>query len=61
MRKSLNELLAAQAEHRVEKLLAQMQKQHLLVIDELGFIPFSERGSHLLFQVVVRCTNGYRC
>jgi DNA replication protein DnaC len=46
----VNELLAAQAEHRVEKLLAQAQKHHLLIIDELGFIPFSERGSHLLFQ-----------
>jgi DNA replication protein DnaC len=46
----VNELLAAQEAHRVEKVLSQAQKQHLLIIDELGFIPFSERGSHLLFQ-----------
>jgi DNA replication protein DnaC len=46
----VNELLAAQESHRVEKLLTQAQKHHLVIIDELGFIPFSERGSHLLFQ-----------
>lgn len=46
----VNELLAAQAEHRVEKVLAQARKHDLLILDELGFIPFSERGSHLLFQ-----------
>jgi DNA replication protein DnaC len=46
----VNELLAAQAEHRIEKLLAQARKQQLVILDELGFIPFSERGSQLLFQ-----------
>ncbi len=47
----VNELLAAQDDHRIEKLIAQLRKQRLVVIDELGFIPFSERGSHLLFQL----------
>jgi DNA replication protein DnaC len=47
----VNAFLAAQADHRMEKLLAQMRKQRLVVIDELGCIPFSERGSHLLFQL----------
>jgi DNA replication protein DnaC len=46
----VNDLLAAQEAHQVEKLLAQARKHHLLIVDELGFIPFSERGSHLLFQ-----------
>jgi len=47
----VNELLAAQDDHRTEKLITQLRKQRLVVIDELGFIPFSERGSHLLFQL----------
>lgn len=46
----VNELLAAQEGHRTEKVLTQARKQHLVIIDELGFIPFSERGSHVLFQ-----------
>lgn len=47
----VNELLAAQAEHRVEKVLAQARTHELLILDERGFIPFSERGSQLLFPL----------
>lgn len=28
-----------------------MLKHHLIVIDELGFIPFSTMGAHLMFQL----------
>lgn len=45
----VNDLLAAQETHQVEKRLAQARKQHLLIIDERGFIPFSERGRQVLF------------
>ncbi|MCX6032099.1 MAG: IS21-like element helper ATPase IstB [Chloroflexi bacterium] len=46
----VNDLLQAEAEHRVPKLLNAALKQHLIVLDELGFIPFSSTGAHLIFQ-----------
>ena len=46
----VNELLLAQETHRVPQLIATALKQHLIIVDELGFIPFSERGAQLIFQ-----------
>lgn len=46
----VNDLLQAQDDHRLPRVLAATLKQHLIVLDELGFIPFSPAGAHLLFQ-----------
>ena len=46
----VNELLQAQDEHRLPRLLNAALKQNLVVLDELGFIPFSPIGAQLLFQ-----------
>lgn len=46
----VNELLQAEEEHRVPKLLNAALKQQLIVLDEMGFIPFSTTGAHLIFQ-----------
>lgn len=46
----VNDLLQADDDHRVPKLLHSALKQHLIVLDELGFIPFSTTGAHLIFQ-----------
>jgi DNA replication protein DnaC len=46
----VNELLQAQDEHRVNKFLASVLKYHLIILDELGFIPFSPKGAQLIFQ-----------
>ena len=45
----VNELLAAQEQNRLHRLIAQAQKQDLIVLDELGFIPFTPNGAHALF------------
>jgi DNA replication protein DnaC len=47
----VNELIVAQDEHRLPRFLTAMLKQQLVVIDELGFIPFSTMGAHLMFQL----------
>jgi DNA replication protein DnaC len=47
----VNELLAANQELRLSKLTAQITKLDLVVLDELGFIPFTKEGSQLLFQL----------
>ena len=46
----VNDLLQAEDEHRVPKFLNGALKQHMIVLDELGFIPFSSTGAHLIFQ-----------
>ena len=46
----VNDLTLAQAEHRLPKLFAAALKHRLIILDELGFIPFSPSGAQLLFQ-----------
>jgi len=46
----VNELLLAQEQHRLPKLMATALKHNLIVLDELGFIPFSTTGAQLMFQ-----------
>jgi DNA replication protein DnaC len=46
----VNDLLVAQDEHRLDRFLALALKQQLIVLDELGFIPFSTSGAQLIFQ-----------
>ena len=47
-------LLEATEDRQLQKLLTQLEKQHLLILDELGYVPFSKTGSELLFEVVSR-------
>jgi DNA replication protein DnaC len=46
----VNELTLAQTEQRLPKLFATAHKHQLIILDELGFIPFSSAGAQLLFQ-----------
>ena len=45
----VNELIQAQDEHRLHRFIASALKLDLVVLDELGFIPFSQNGSQALF------------
>ena len=47
----VNELLKAQQEYRLSRFMSQIGKQELIVLDELGFIPFTTSGAQLLFQL----------
>ena len=46
----VNELIQAQDEHSLPRFLTTALKQHLIVLDELGFIPFTPTGAQLIFQ-----------
>lgn len=46
----VNELILAQEKHQLPRLLTATLKHNLVVVDELGFIPFSTEGAHLMFQ-----------
>lgn len=47
----VTQLEEAQQQHRLERVLAQLDRVELLVIDELGYLSFSRAGAELLFQV----------
>lgn len=46
----VNELLAAQGEGRLTSFLNKALNWQLIVLDELGFIPFTSSGAQLMFQ-----------
>lgn len=46
----VNELIAAQKDLRLSKFMNRIVKLDVLVLDELGFIPFSKDSAQLLFQ-----------
>lgn len=47
----VDDLALAQEEHRLQKIVASLLKHKLVILDELGFIPFTPSGGHLLFQL----------
>jgi len=46
----VNDMVAAQDEHRLPKFLNTALRHQLIVLDELGFIPLSASDAHLVFQ-----------
>ncbi len=55
----LDQLLAADASHRLGALLRELGRVDLLIIDELGYLPMDSRRANLFFQLVAaRYTKG---
>ena len=50
----VTQLLEAREDRRLERLLKQLSRQDLLILDELGYVPFTKAGAELLFEVVSR-------
>ena len=48
------QLAKAQADGRLEERLTHYAKPKLLIIDELGYLPFEPDAAHLFFQLVSR-------
>ena len=48
----VNELIEAHEERVLQRLLNRYSRYDLLILDELGYIPFSKEGAELLFQVL---------
>ncbi len=46
----INELHQAQSENRLARFFDQALRHDLIILDELGYIPFSTSGAQLLFQ-----------
>jgi DNA replication protein DnaC len=52
----INDLVETREQHALGRRLSQLQKLDLLILDELGFVPFTPDGARLLFQV---CSERY--
>jgi DNA replication protein DnaC len=50
----VHELMEARDERRLRALQRQLAKVNLLIVDELGYVPFTAVGSELLFEVFSR-------
>ncbi len=48
----VNELVEAQEAHILSRLLKRYASYDLLILDELGYVPFSKIGAELLFEVL---------
>jgi DNA replication protein DnaC len=47
-----NELIEARQEKSLSRIIQRYSRQGLLVLDELGYVPFSKEGAELLFQIL---------
>lgn len=47
-----NGLIEAREERELQRLIQRYSKYELLILDELGYIPFSKEGAELIFQVL---------
>ena len=50
----VTDLLEKREERQMERVLGQLERHQLLVLDELGYVPFTKAGAELLFEVVSR-------
>ena len=50
----VHELMEARDERRLRILQKNLSKVDLLIVDELGYVPFTAVGSELLFEVLSR-------
>lgn len=50
----LSGLSKAEAEGKLSEQLGFLAKPKLLIVDELGYLPFERRSAHLFFQLVAR-------
>ena len=48
----VTELLERREERQLSKFHRQLARLHLIVLDELGYVPFSKAGAELLFECV---------
>jgi DNA replication protein DnaC len=50
----ITHLAEAREERHLQRLHSQLERQDLLVLDELGYVAFSKMGAELLFEVISR-------
>lgn len=51
----VNQLVDASQKGQLTKLMNQIEKLDLLILDEMGYLPLGKEGAELLFQVISMC------
>ena len=54
----VTQLLKQREERNLQRLHRSLERNGLLILDELGYVPFSKTGAELLFDVISRA---YEC
>lgn len=49
-----NELIESRSERNLSRLIGKYARYDLVIIDELGYVPFCKEGAELLFQVLAQ-------
>lgn len=49
---AINDLIAAQKQGRLKEALRKYTLPHLLILDEIGYLPIDKTGGDLLFQII---------
>lgn len=49
------DLMQAEQDGKITRMLKDLSQLDLLVIDELGYVPINQKGAKLLFQVIADC------
>lgn len=50
----VRQLTEAKSQHEVTRLMARLDRVEVLIVDELGFVPFDRTGAELLFNVLAK-------
>ncbi|MFC1537734.1 IS21-like element helper ATPase IstB [Gemmatimonadota bacterium] len=50
----VTQLLERREDRQLERFHMQLERLHLIVLDELGYVPFSKAGAELFFEVISR-------
>ena len=50
----VTQLLEARDNRQLERVFKRLDRCHLLILDEFGYVPFSKTGAELLFEVLSR-------
>lgn len=49
---AINDLISAQKQGRLKEAMKRYTNPHLLILDELGYLPVDKAGANLLFQII---------
>ena len=50
----IERLMKANRENKLEERIKALTKFHLLIVDEMGYLPFSSEGAHCFFSLISR-------
>jgi DNA replication protein DnaC len=50
----VNQMMESREDRRLERFLKHLERHHLLILDEFGYVPFTKTGAELLYEVTSR-------